>query len=123
MSGGAETLALSPDDEQIAFVCDGEVFAMKTSEDEPYAYDVSQSDARDGEATWAPDAKSLVFVSDRDGNRDLYRARPADPSEPRLARSLRVAIDAADERSARGAAAEVLARRRADRLPARQRHA
>jgi tricorn protease len=93
VSGGADEIALSPDNEQIALVCAGEIFAMKASEDEPYAYDISQSTARDWQVTWAPDSKSLVFVSDRGGNQDLYRVSPADTSESRLARSLRVKIE------------------------------
>jgi len=92
VTGGADELALAPDGEQIAFVYGGEVFAMKASEDEPYAYDLSQSPARDRQVSWAPDSKSLVFVSDRDGDQDLYRVRPAKADEPRLARSLDLTV-------------------------------
>jgi tricorn protease len=92
VSGGADEIALAPDGEQIAFVYGGEIFGMKASEDEPYAYNLSQSPARDGQIAWAPDSKSLVFVSDRHGDQNLYRMRPGDASEPRLARSLRVEI-------------------------------
>lgn len=92
VTGGADELALAPDGEQIAFVYAGEIFGMKASEDEPYAYNLSQSPARDQGITWAPDSKSLVFVSDRDGDQDLYRMRPADANESRLARSLQVEL-------------------------------
>jgi tricorn protease len=92
VTAGADELTLSPDGEQFAFVYGGEIFGMKASEDEPYAYNLSQSPARDQQIAWAPDSKSLVFVSDRDGNQDLYRMRPGDASEPRLARSLQVEV-------------------------------
>jgi len=90
VTGGASQFALSPDDKQIAFACDGEIFAMKASEDEPSAYRLTDTPARDGEIAWAPDSKSLAFVSDRGGARDIYLVRSRDDQEPRLARSLRL---------------------------------
>jgi tricorn protease len=86
----ASQFVLSPDDKQIAFVCDGEVFALKAAEDEPSAYRLTDTPARDDEIAWAPDSKSLAFVSDRSGTRDIYRVRSQDEQEPRLARSLRL---------------------------------
>ncbi|MCB9466168.1 MAG: PD40 domain-containing protein [Candidatus Eisenbacteria bacterium] len=89
VNGGANEFELSPDDEQFAFVKDGDIFAMKASEDEPWAYALTSDPARDQEIAWSPDSKSLVFASDRSGNHDLYVIRSADPDEPRLARTMR----------------------------------
>ncbi len=88
VTGGATEFALSPDDEQIALVAFGEIFAMKASEEEPSAYRLTDTAAREEGIAWSPDAASLVFVSDRAGTRDLYRIRSTDEHEPRLARSL-----------------------------------
>ncbi len=90
VTSGASQFALSPDEKQIAFVCDGEIFAMKASEDEPSAYRLTDTPARDGEIAWAPDGKALAFVSDRSGARNIYLVRSTDKEEPRLARSLRL---------------------------------
>jgi tricorn protease len=90
VTGDASQFALSRDDKQIAFVCDGEIFAMKASEDEPSAYRLTDTPARDDEIAWAPDGKSLAFVSDRTGTRGIYLVRSIDEKEPRLARSLRL---------------------------------
>ncbi|MFH1143886.1 MAG: DPP IV N-terminal domain-containing protein, partial [Candidatus Eisenbacteria bacterium] len=93
VDSGAEEMKLSPDGKQIAFVCRGEVFAMKASEKEPFAYNISQSPARDGQIDWAPDSKSLVFVSEREGNPDIYIARSADEADARLARAVHIEIE------------------------------
>ncbi len=93
VNSSADELALSPDGKQLAFVYKGEVFAMKASEDEPFAYNLSRSQARDGQICWSPDSKSLLFVSDRAGNQDVYRVRSTDEDEPRLARSLQLDVE------------------------------
>ncbi len=88
VTSGASEFALSPDDKQIAFVCEGEIFAMKASEDEPAAYRLTDTAARDDNPIWSPDGMGLAFVSDRAGTRDIYLVRSVDEKEPRLARSL-----------------------------------
>ncbi|MCK4413779.1 MAG: PD40 domain-containing protein [Candidatus Eisenbacteria sp.] len=85
---GADEMALSPDGKQIAFVYAGEVFVMKASDEEPYAYNVSNSPAREGDIAWAPNSDSLIFVSDRDGRREIYQVTSGDEDESRLARTL-----------------------------------
>jgi tricorn protease len=87
-SDGAEEMAISPDGRQIAFVIHGEIFVMKASEEEPWAMRITEHPARDFQIQWMPDGKSLLFVSDREGQRDIYLVRSTDPEEPRLARSL-----------------------------------
>jgi len=85
---GASEVAVSPDGEQIAFVCNQELFAMKASEDESTAYRLTDTAARDYDICWAPDSKSLIFVSDRGGNEDIYSVKSTSEDEERLARSL-----------------------------------
>ncbi|MBD3337079.1 MAG: peptidase S41, partial [Candidatus Eisenbacteria bacterium] len=88
VTSGADEIALSPDGEQIAFVYRGDIFAMKTDEDEPWARRLTDSPAREHQIAWSPDSKSLIYVSDAGGQRDVYRMRSTDPDDPRLARSL-----------------------------------
>lgn len=92
VKGGASEMALSPDGEQIAFVKDGEIFAMKTAEDEPFAYRLTDSAARDYQIAWTHDSEGLIFVSDRDGDNDIYMVRSTDEAEKRLARTLHLEI-------------------------------
>ena len=92
VSGGAGEFTLSPDGKQIAFVKDGEIFAMRSEEELDRAYRLTDTAARDEELAWSPDSKSLLFTSDRGGNRDLYVIRSTDEDEPRLARSLHLEI-------------------------------
>ncbi|MBD3236283.1 MAG: hypothetical protein GF330_06255 [Candidatus Eisenbacteria bacterium] len=93
VSSGADAYALSPDGKQTAIVFGGDLFVMKTSQEEPAAYQVTDYAGRDGQPAWMADSRSLVFVSDRDGNRNLYRIAPADTSEPLLARALKHEIE------------------------------
>lgn len=88
VTDGADEMALSPDGEQIAFVFRGDIFAMKASEDEPWAMRLTQSPARDHQIAWMPDSKGLVFVSDREGDRNIYVVRSTEEEDPRLARSM-----------------------------------
>ncbi len=82
----------SPDDEQIAFVHEGDIFAMKASKDEPWAYALTSDPSRDRDIMWSPDSKSLVFVSDRTGNQDIFVVTSGDPNESRLCRTLQPQI-------------------------------
>jgi tricorn protease len=88
VTSGADEMALSPDGKQMAFVHRGDIFAMKASDEEPWALRLTTSPARDHQITWSPDSRSLVFVSDRAGNRDIHLLRSTDQEDPRLARSL-----------------------------------
>jgi tricorn protease len=88
VSRGASELRISPDGDQIAFVCNHELFAMKASEDESQATRLTDTAARDGDIDWTSDSEAIIFTSDRSGDRDLYLVRSTDEDEKRLARSL-----------------------------------
>jgi Tol biopolymer transport system component/C-terminal processing protease CtpA/Prc len=64
-------LALSPDGKKIAFVAHGQIFAASAKE-ESAAFRVTHTDGAESELVWAPDSKSIVYVSDRDGPAHLY---------------------------------------------------
>jgi len=108
----AERLAFSPDGRQMLIEVRGEVFAGRIVGDEdkrargranPLSGDHPY---RDGDFAVSAGGDSVVFVSDREGSRDLYLAYSADPETAELAGALRVTIerltsDPADEHTPR----------------------
>jgi len=95
-TNGANEVAVSPDGEEIAIVVRGEIFVIKSTPDKPTRR-VTQSSARDWDVSWSPDGKALFFISDRDGQEEVYRATSAeDPSES-LSDSLRFKIERVTE--------------------------
>ena len=77
----ATELAVSPDEKQIAFVVRGEVFVMKNKDKPGKAGRITRSAAREGDLFRAPNSDSLVFVSDQNGNRDIFMAVSSDTAE------------------------------------------
>ncbi|MCK5055779.1 MAG: PD40 domain-containing protein [Candidatus Aminicenantes bacterium] len=89
-SSEASEMALSPDEKQLAFVVRGEVFVMKNEKNPGKAVRLTDTPARESDITWSPDSEALVYVSDREGNKDLFIVKSIDPAEKRLARSLKL---------------------------------
>ncbi len=86
----ATEMRVSPDGKEIAFVVRGEIFVMK--EDGGKANRITNNPARDYQIYWSPDSESLVFVSDRSGNKDIFLIKSASPNEKRLSKCLRKEI-------------------------------
>jgi TolB protein len=94
LSRGASNPAWAPDGSRIAFESDGDIFVMN-----PDGGDVSRLAVETGagenpnphptygnyEPSWSPDGSRIVFVSDRDGDRDLY-VMPATGTEDQAVR-------------------------------------
>ena len=76
-------LALSPDGKKVAFTVHGEVFAA-SSKDGGDATRISNSTASESQPVWAPNSRSLVYTSTRDGAVHLYRYDFATRDETRL---------------------------------------
>jgi len=72
----ASEFAVSADEKYIALVIRGEVFVMQRSGGN--ATLVTKHPAYDHGLTWAPDSRSLVFLSDRNGYEDIYMVEPED---------------------------------------------
>ena len=64
-------LALSPDARKIAFVSRGEIFAS-ASRDGGDAVRVTMTPAIESSPVWAPDSRTLAYVSARDGEPRIY---------------------------------------------------
>ncbi len=98
-SNKAERLAFTPDDKQMFIEVRGEVFAGRIVGDEDKAARgranciSGDNPARDGDFTVSPGGDSLIFVSDRTGNKNLYLAYSTDAETPELARSFNITIE------------------------------
>ncbi len=71
----ATDIHFTPDGLQMAFISGGDVWVMDTELKEPRR--VTQTAEEERDVVFAPDAKSLVFVSDAGGQTDVWKAVPA----------------------------------------------
>ncbi len=82
-SSGVEEFAVSPNGKLSAFVIHGEIFVTENSAKKKLTVNVTQNPARDESPQWLNDS-TLVFVSDRAGEKDLYLLKSADKNQPIL---------------------------------------
>ena len=83
-----EEISVSPNSKNSAFVIRGEIFITENDKDKSRSVNVSNSPYRDRMITWLSDDK-LVFVSDRDGQNDLYLLQSDDLKEKNLFKTLK----------------------------------
>lgn len=76
----ASAVTSTRDGLQMAFLAGGDVWVMDTELREPRR--VTQTAEEERSPTFAPDGKSLWFVSDAGGQTDLWKATPTQPSKP-----------------------------------------
>jgi Tol biopolymer transport system component/C-terminal processing protease CtpA/Prc len=87
---GYSELRLSPDGKKVAFVARGEIFAdfsdKETDKEQRQgpSFRVTETHARESQITWTPDSRSLLYVSDRHGEPEIYRYDFTTRSETRL---------------------------------------
>ncbi len=67
---GAHFPALSPDASQVAFTYAGDIWVANVKDG--IARRLTVHEAYDYRATWSPDGQWIAFVSDRDGDNDIY---------------------------------------------------
>ncbi|RMH00894.1 MAG: peptidase S41 [Planctomycetota bacterium] len=91
VDGDAGELAVSPDGESIAFVAEGDIFVLRKHDKIRRCARVTTAVEPDSNPVWVEDGKALLFLSERDGNSEIYRAAPSDPETPFWrARSFRI---------------------------------
>lgn len=97
VKNGATSLAVAPDGKSIALTARGEVFA--TSVEYPTTRQVSMTPQAEGYVAWGPDARTLVYGSDRSGISNIYQAtlvRKEDPDFPNATKITEEALFADD---------------------------
>lgn len=73
--GNINEFALSPDAKKIIFTNRGKIFAAsaeKGTEKGRSAFHISNTTSRDGQICWNPDSSKMVYVSDRNGDNQLF---------------------------------------------------
>ncbi|MEN0003285.1 MAG: S41 family peptidase [Bacteroidota bacterium] len=90
-SNNADEMALSPNGKYIAFAVRGEVYIYPADKDKKRARQITKSPFRDQSVEWLNDT-TLVFLSDRNGNYDIFMARSGDAEEPNLYKTLKLNI-------------------------------
>ncbi|MBV6648072.1 MAG: PD40 domain-containing protein, partial [Cyclobacteriaceae bacterium] len=84
-----EGYAISPNGEYMAYTIRGDIFVTKNDKEDSRSVRITDHVARDWQVTWASDS-SLIFISDREGQYDLYHAKSADPKESDLFKTLKL---------------------------------
>lgn len=79
---GATSIAVSPDGELVAFVLRGDVYVTSTEYNTTRR--ITDTPAQERSVDFAPDGRSIVYDSDRDGIWQLFTAEIKDPSEKSL---------------------------------------
>ncbi|MEL0456698.1 S41 family peptidase [Flavobacteriaceae bacterium SZ-1-7] len=87
-SNQVEEIALSPNGKYTAFVIRGELFLRATDKDNKKTVNLSNSPYRDRMPVWLNDS-TLVFVSDKEGQNDLYLLKSDDNKESNLFKTLK----------------------------------
>jgi tricorn protease len=80
INGGVREMAISPDGKEIAFIARGEVFV--TSVDGTMTKRITNTPEQERFVDFAPDGKSVVYSSERDGKWQIYKTSRVRSDEP-----------------------------------------
>jgi len=75
VDGNIQELALAPDGKKVVYTVRGKIFAdFADKEERPRneAFPVSDTPFREGQVAWSPDSKQIVYVSDRQGEPQVF---------------------------------------------------
>lgn len=82
VTGGASEIAVAPDGEAIAFTSGGDIYVMRKHDKIKRAQRVTTHPAPDYGPIWVEDGKALLFISERDGNGEVYQVRAGASEAP-----------------------------------------
>jgi len=82
-SSGAHDAIASPDGKQIAFAHRGDIFV--TSVEYNTTKQITATPQGESSPSWADGGRTLYFVSDRDGRKDIYKAEMTRKEDPDMA--------------------------------------
>ncbi|MFD2969513.1 S41 family peptidase [Sphingobacterium bambusae] len=80
INGGVREMSISPDGKEVAFISRGEVFV--TSVDGKITKRITTTPAQERFVQFAPDGKSIVYASERDGRWQIFQASKVRKEEP-----------------------------------------
>jgi len=83
--------SVSPNGKLISYAVRGDLFVKRNDKDDERSVRLTTGAARDRDVTWLDD-NTLLFVSDRDGQNDIFAVTSADSGEPNLFKSLKHSI-------------------------------
>ena len=78
VSGSVRSISMSPNAERLVFSARGEVFNVPSEEGITRNITMSPG-AHDRNADWSPDGKSIAWISDKDGEFEIYTMEPDNP--------------------------------------------
>ncbi|MCF7560167.1 S41 family peptidase [Sabulilitoribacter multivorans] len=87
-----DEIAISPNGNYSALVIRGEIFLSETDKDKKRTVNVSNSAFRDREVNWLNDS-TLVFISDRDGQNDIYLVKSNDANQTDIFKTLKHKVE------------------------------
>ncbi len=82
-TSGVREFAMSPDERHVIVAIHGELFLKPFTSGSP-VHRLTDTHVNNHGVAWAPDARSILFISDRDGYDNIYRLESADPAGARL---------------------------------------
>ncbi|RZK60324.1 MAG: peptidase S41 [Pedobacter sp.] len=80
INGGVREMAVSPDGKEVAFIARGEVFV--TSADGKMTKRVTNTSEQERFVDFAPDGKSIIYSSERNGKWRIYEVKKVRKEEP-----------------------------------------
>lgn len=87
----ARDYAISPNGKYLAIEVRGELFVTPNNKDRKRTAQITKNPARDQDMTWLNDS-TLIFISDRNGNKDVFMAQSADKATPDLFKTFKLAV-------------------------------
>lgn len=93
MRSNAREYELSPNGKYIALGIRGDIFLMPEDPEKSRAVQLDGHPARDEEITFLNDS-TMLFISDRNGNNDIFLLRSADKNEPALYKTFKIEVKA-----------------------------
>ncbi|WP_371196174.1 S41 family peptidase [Glaciecola sp. SC05] len=88
LANKVDEYAVSPNGKLSAYVVRGDVYVTRNDKEDKRSVALSTGPARDRDVTWLND-NALVFVSDREGQNDLFLLSSDDPQQANLFSSLK----------------------------------
>lgn len=88
MADKVDEYAVSPNGKLSAYVIRGDIYVTRNDKEDKRSVVLSEGAARDRDIAWLND-EALVFVSDREGQNDLFIVTSDDPQQPNLFNTLK----------------------------------